>query len=152
MRVFTLTAVVTLLASAPAAAQVSPDSVRPQDTEPNIPVQTPTLGEPGSGAASTGSRGTGQSADAPVSSTDPAVGGTAGDDAGLAQGADGMSGQAATGAGLPERAAAPRTLRAYWHVYIAFTVAWVLLFGYAISIGLRMSRLEREMTRQRGAG
>lgn len=152
MRVFTLIAFFALLASAPAAAQVSPDSVRPQDTEPSIPVQTPTLDEPASGAASTGSRGAEQSPDTPVSSTDPAVGGAASDNAGLAQGADGMYGQATTGAGLPERSAAPRTLRSHWHVYIAFTVAWVLLFGYAISIGLRMSRLEREMTQQRGPG
>lgn len=150
MRVFTLTAIFALLASAPAAAQVSPDSIRPQDTEPSIPVETPTLDEPAAGASAPGAQGAGQDPDTPVSSSDPAAG-TAGD-SGYVQGADGMRGAQASGAGLPERTAAPRTLRAHWHVYIAFTVAWVLLFGYAISIGLRMSRLEREISRQRGAG
>jgi CcmD family protein len=44
-----------------------------------------------------------------------------------------------------ERAAPPRTLRAYWHVFIAFALAWVLLFGYALSLGRRFARLEREV-------
>ncbi len=48
---------------------------------------------------------------------------------------------------LAERAAPPRTLRAYWHVFIAFALTWVLLFGYAISVGRRLGGLEREVAR-----
>jgi CcmD family protein len=39
----------------------------------------------------------------------------------------------------------PRTLRAYWHVFIAFAVTLLLLFGYALSLGRRWARLEREV-------
>lgn len=52
---------------------------------------------------------------------------------------------APTSTGLPAEAAPPRTLRAYWHVWIAFTLAWVLLFGYVVSLGRRFGRLEREV-------
>jgi CcmD family protein len=48
-------------------------------------------------------------------------------------------------------AAPPRTLRAYWHVFIAFTLAWLFLFGYALSLGRRFGRLEREIDSLRGA-
>ena len=41
----------------------------------------------------------------------------------------------------------PRTLRAYWHVFIAFTLAWLLVFGYAISLGRRFRRLEEQLDR-----
>jgi CcmD family protein len=44
----------------------------------------------------------------------------------------------------------PRTLRAYWHVFAAFTVAWLLLFGYALSLGRRFRNLEREVDALRG--
>lgn len=54
----------------------------------------------------------------------------------------------AQSSGLPVSAGPPRTLRAYWHVFAAFTIAWLLVFGYAISLGSRFSRLEREI----GAG
>jgi CcmD family protein len=47
--------------------------------------------------------------------------------------------------GLQEPAGPPRTLRAYGHVFIAFALAWVLLFGYALSLGRRFGRLEREV-------
>lgn len=53
-----------------------------------------------------------------------------------------------TASGLPVQSGPPRTLRAYWHVYAAFTIAWLLVFGYAISLGRRFGRLEREI----GAG
>src|SRR5215207_6106194 len=50
-----------------------------------------------------------------------------------------------------ERAAAPpRTLRAYWHVFIAFTLAWLFLFGYALSLGRRFRNLERDVDQLRG--
>ena len=47
--------------------------------------------------------------------------------------------------GLPTEPAPPRTLRAYKHVWIAFTLAWVLLFGYVVSVGRRFSKVEREV-------
>ncbi|MDQ3521501.1 MAG: CcmD family protein [Gemmatimonadota bacterium] len=53
--------------------------------------------------------------------------------------------QVAPASGLPARQALPRTLRAYWHVFIAFAVAWILLFGYALSLGHRFVRLERDI-------
>jgi CcmD family protein len=52
-----------------------------------------------------------------------------------------------TDSGLPQRAGPPRTLKAYWHVFIAFAIAWVLLFGYALSLGRRFARVERELQR-----
>lgn len=53
--------------------------------------------------------------------------------------------------GLPVQAGPPRTLRAYWHVFAAFTIAWLLVFGYAISLGRRFGRLEREIGTKVGA-
>ena len=44
-----------------------------------------------------------------------------------------------------------RTMRAYWHVFAAFTIAWLLLFGYVVSIGRRFRTLEREVDTLRGA-
>lgn len=49
--------------------------------------------------------------------------------------------------GLPVQPAPPRTLRAQWHVYAAFAVAWLLLFGYALSLGRRFRKLEEEVGR-----
>ncbi len=53
-------------------------------------------------------------------------------------------------AGLPQRAAAERTMRGYWHLFIAFAVTWLLLFGYAISLGRRFGTLERQLDRTGG--
>lgn len=39
----------------------------------------------------------------------------------------------------------PRTLRAYWHLFGAFAVTWVLLFGYTVALGGRVKRLERDL-------
>jgi len=57
-------------------------------------------------------------------------------------GVHGVQGQAT---GLPQRAAPPRTLRDYAFVFTAFAIAWLLLFGYVVSIGRRWSRVEREL-------
>jgi CcmD family protein len=59
---------------------------------------------------------------------------------------------AQTSSGLPEVAPPPRTLRAYWHVFIAFGLAWTLLFGYAIVLGRRFGALERQVKRLEGSG
>jgi CcmD family protein len=53
--------------------------------------------------------------------------------------------------GLPAPSGPPRTLRAYWHVFVAFTLAWLLLFGYAISLGRRFGKVERELDAMRGS-
>jgi CcmD family protein len=54
-------------------------------------------------------------------------------------------------AGTPAQAGQPpRTLRAYWHVFIAFAVTWLLLFGYAISLGRRWAALERQVLQGSG--
>jgi CcmD family protein len=47
--------------------------------------------------------------------------------------------------GLPQRAAPPRTLRDYTHVFAAFAIAWLLLFGYVVSLGRRWARVEQEL-------
>jgi CcmD family protein len=55
------------------------------------------------------------------------------------------AGAPSASSGLPAGMGVPRTLRAYTHVYLAFTVAWVLLFGYTLSLGRRFRRLEDEV-------
>lgn len=51
---------------------------------------------------------------------------------------------------LPQRTPAERTMRGYWHLFIAFAVTWLLLFGYVISLGRRFGSLERQLERSRG--
>lgn len=48
------------------------------------------------------------------------------------------------------RSTPPRTLRAHAHVYAAFAATWLLLFGYAVSIGRRARRIEDELNSLRG--
>ena len=47
-------------------------------------------------------------------------------------------------AGLP-RYTPPRTLRAYAHVFVAFAVAWVLLFGYLVFLARKFRRVEEQV-------
>lgn len=49
---------------------------------------------------------------------------------------------AAQPSGLPAR---PQTLRPYWHVFIAFTLAWLLLFGYVVTLARKLGRIERDL-------
>ena len=58
----------------------------------------------------------------------------------------------AQSSGLPTAGTPPRTLRAYWHVFIAFAIAWALLFGYVVMLGRRFGALEREVQRLEGSG
>jgi CcmD family protein len=53
--------------------------------------------------------------------------------------------QGVEAAPIADRGQPPRTLRAYWHVFIAFAVTWLLLFGYALSLGRRWAALERQL-------
>lgn len=145
-------------AAAQEAGRPVPESIRPQDTRPSIPVETPTI-EPRSGAgrAGTAPQRSGDP-DAPVSSPQRAGGTTAepvSGDAGTSGIAPDQTGTGPLGAepyaaGLPGRAAPPRTLRAHWHVFVAFAIVWILLFGYALSIGRRFGRLEAEVRRLGG--
>ena len=74
-------------------------------------------------------------AQAPAASSTEAAASTAAPAAGAAQ-----SGSAA----LP-RYTPPRTLRAYAHVFVAFSVAWVLLFGYVVFIARKFRRVEEQV-------
>ncbi|WP_420130169.1 CcmD family protein [Longimicrobium sp.] len=38
-----------------------------------------------------------------------------------------------------------RTMRAYTHVFVAFALAWVLLFGYVVFIGRKFRRVEEQV-------
>jgi CcmD family protein len=67
-----------------------------------------------------------------------------------------QSGQASPAASAPTQdgfravqaqQAAERTMRGYWHLFIAFAVTWLVLFGYVISLGRRFGRLEAELNR-----
>ncbi len=35
--------------------------------------------------------------------------------------------------------------RAYWHVFIAYAVAWLLIGGWVVSIARRLARVERRL-------
>ena len=58
------------------------------------------------------------------------------------------AGQPSTGlTAMPNQ---PRTLRHYWHVFTAFAIVWLLLFGYTLSVARRFARLEDEVKGLRG--
>lgn len=42
---------------------------------------------------------------------------------------------------------AAQSLRPYWHVFAAYAVAWLLVFGWVFSVAWRLSRLERSLER-----
>lgn len=35
--------------------------------------------------------------------------------------------------------------RPYWHVFAAYAVAWVLVFGWVVSIARRLARIEKRL-------
>jgi CcmD family protein len=39
----------------------------------------------------------------------------------------------------------PRTLRAYAHVFVAFSVVWMLLFGYLVFLARKFRRVEEQV-------
>ena len=39
----------------------------------------------------------------------------------------------------------PRTLRAYWHLFAAFTIVWLLVFGYVVTLARRFRRVEEQL-------
>ena len=42
-------------------------------------------------------------------------------------------------------AMATQSLRPYWHVFIAYALAWLLVFGWLFSVARRLARLERNL-------
>jgi CcmD family protein len=56
----------------------------------------------------------------------------------------GTTAPAPTSSGLPTYTP-PRTLRAYAHVFVAFAIAWVLLFGYLVFIARKFRRVEEQV-------
>lgn len=38
--------------------------------------------------------------------------------------------------------------RAYWHVFVSYAVAWVLILGWIVSIARRLGRVERSLQAQ----
>lgn len=38
-----------------------------------------------------------------------------------------------------------RQMRHFWHVFIAYGVAWALLFGWAVAIARRIARVEERL-------
>lgn len=52
---------------------------------------------------------------------------------------------AAGAAQTPGEALATQNLRPYRHVFIAYAVAWLLIFGWLVWVGRRLARLERSL-------
>jgi hypothetical protein len=46
---------------------------------------------------------------------------------------------------------APRSGRAYSHVFLAFGIAWALMLGFVVALGRRFAAVERDLARL-GAG
>lgn len=43
--------------------------------------------------------------------------------------------------------AGARQMRDFWHVFAAFGIAWLLVFGWAVSIARRLARVEEKLKR-----
>lgn len=43
------------------------------------------------------------------------------------------------------QAGAEGTLRPFWHVFLAFALAWGILFGWLVSIARRLGRVEGQV-------
>ncbi len=43
--------------------------------------------------------------------------------------------------------AGARQMRHFWHVFAAFGIAWILVFGWAVSIARRLARVEEKLNR-----
>lgn len=56
-----------------------------------------------------------------------------------------LAGAATVYAQLPGEALATQNLRPYQHVFIAYAVAWLLIFGWLVWVGRRLARLERSL-------
>ena len=47
--------------------------------------------------------------------------------------------------GMPAGGSSGQNLRAYRFVFIAYALAWVFVFGWVVSVGRRLARLERRL-------
>lgn len=47
--------------------------------------------------------------------------------------------------GLEAQAPAAPRMRDFWHVFIAFALAWALLFGWVVAIFRRLGRLKEKL-------
>jgi CcmD family protein len=47
--------------------------------------------------------------------------------------------------GMPGGVATGQNLRAYRFVFIAYALVWILVFGWVVSVGRRLARLERRL-------
>lgn len=47
--------------------------------------------------------------------------------------------------GMPSAGLGSQSLRPYWHVFIAYTIAIVLVLGWVISIGRRLRDVEERL-------
>lgn len=56
-----------------------------------------------------------------------------------------------TAAAAPAALPAPGTQRAYWHVFLAFGIAWALLLGYVVLLNRRLAEAERDLARLGGS-
>lgn len=54
---------------------------------------------------------------------------------------------AAAVGGASDPLPAPRTDRAYTHVFLAFGIAWLLILGYVLALNRRIATAERDMAR-----
>jgi CcmD family protein len=49
-------------------------------------------------------------------------------------------------AGMPDAGAlAGQNLRGYTHMFIAYFIAWAIIFGWVVSIARRLGRIERAL-------
>ena len=46
---------------------------------------------------------------------------------------------------LPSSQMATQSLRAYWHVFIAYAIAIVMVLGWVVSIARRLARIEAQL-------
>tara|TARA_B110000116_G_C16490432_1_gene426645 strand:- start:255 stop:473 length:219 start_codon:yes stop_codon:yes gene_type:complete len=46
---------------------------------------------------------------------------------------------------LPGNQMATQSLRAYWHVFIAYAIAIVMILGWIVSIARRLARIEAQL-------
>ncbi len=49
---------------------------------------------------------------------------------------------------LLAQAGGPPSFRPFWHVFVAYAIAWLLVLGWLISIARRLGRVEERLGRQ----
>lgn len=49
---------------------------------------------------------------------------------------------------FPGSAVGEQNLRAYHFVFLAYAIAWLLVFGWIVSVGRRLARLEKRLQGQ----